>query len=225
MTQHKTARAGLAAFGFAAAAVSLALLAAPASAQSISKQGFNFNNVPGCPGKAPVTNGTVNTIGTDKFSDGSPLPSCGGRETNGTIITTYKLVWTGRVWAKYPPSVQQTNTAPPTPTVAAPPKTVPGIAPSGPTVSPAIVATLPAGILNGQQVYLFQKNWVGLVASGGGNWNTRLVASGGGNLVASGGGNYNLQSVGSGGAVKTTAGNVALSAADVARYKAAMGIR
>lgn len=74
---------------------------------SPSRQGFNFN-VPACPVTADANSGT------DKFSDGTPLPSCGGRLVQGNTITTFKLIWTGRIWAIYSPSMQ-------TVTIAAPP--------------------------------------------------------------------------------------------------------
>ena len=65
-----------------------------ASAQSISKQGFNFNPSP-CPSAAQYQ--SLPSIGTDRFSDGTPLPSCGGT-FNGT---PFKMIWTGRYWAVY----------------------------------------------------------------------------------------------------------------------------
>ncbi|HTR84534.1 MAG TPA: hypothetical protein VMI56_08655 [Reyranella sp.] len=204
----------------------LAALAPAVQAQSISKQGFNFNPPP-CPGRSTGT-----TIQTNKFSDGSPLPSCGGREQTGNVIKTYELVWTGHVWAEYTPSVKTTTLAPP-PAPAAP-VAAPAHAPSTtPTLSSSLVSTLPEGSFNGTPVVLYQGNWVSLVASGGGNFATHLVASGGGNLVASGGGNlvgpsggtYTVQSVGSGGQVHTSAGVIMLNAANVTKYKQAMGIR
>lgn len=220
-------------FVVSVAGVGLVLLVAPTvEAQSISKQGFNFNPPP-CPGRS-----TGATISTNKFSDGTPLPSCGGREQNGTTIKTYELVWTGHVWAEYPPSAKVVSTVP----LAAPGAGNLPRSPGTPSLTPSIVSTLPQGIMNGTSVYLYQNNWVSLVASGGGNYTTTLVASGAGNLVASGGGNlvasgggnlvgpsggtYSLQSVGSGGTVRTSAGhNIVLNAANLAKYKRATGTR
>lgn len=73
---------------FIAIGIASCLVAGPAGAQQISRHGFNFNPPP-CPGSATAA------TNVDKFADGGPLPSCGGRETHGAQITTYKLVWTG----------------------------------------------------------------------------------------------------------------------------------
>ena len=179
----------------------LLVITISSSALAISKRGFN-SNVPGC----PVGDVTA-TINTDKFDDGTPLPSCGGRKVNGTMITTYKLVWSGQNWAKYPPSIKTVNTA-----------VLPNLGVSrGDFVPQSTLSDLPQGALNGRPVYLFQRNWVSLAsAPQGGGYTATLVASGGGNLVASGGGNI----------VNTNSGNILLNGgANLARYKLAMGLR
>lgn len=86
----------------------------PAVPGAVNRAGFNFNNVPPCPGASAYT------TSTDRFTDGTPLPSCGGREQVGNQITTYKLVWMGNVWAKFLPSVQVATLAPPAPQPIAP---------------------------------------------------------------------------------------------------------
>lgn len=48
------------------------------AAQQIGRPGFNFDNIPPCPGHA------VSSVMVDKFTDGAPLPSCGGREWGPT---------------------------------------------------------------------------------------------------------------------------------------------
>jgi hypothetical protein len=199
----------------------LSVLAAAAHAQSISKQGFNFN-VPPCPGKSTGVTTTVNT-----FSDHTPLPSCGGREQNGNTIKTYELVWTGHAWAEYMPSVKVT--------VVQSQAANQLVGSSGGTIAitPSIIGTLPEGTLGSTAVYLYQGNWVSLVASGAGNFTPHLVASGAGNLITNdggtlvgpSGGTYSLQSVNAVDAVRTGAGVIKMNAANIAKYKQAEGKR
>jgi hypothetical protein len=97
------------------------VLAANAWGQAITRGSGNFTNIPPCPGRSSGA-----TINTNRFADGAPLPSCGGREQSGNTIKTYELVWTGHVWAEYAPSVKVTTLAPANPTQPAKPeRTVP----------------------------------------------------------------------------------------------------
>jgi hypothetical protein len=169
--------------------------------------------VPPCPGIAHAV------INTDRASNGAPLPSCGGREVNGNIITTYKLVWYNGAWLKFGPSVKTVNIAPPPPNL---------IVHAGPTVGGPIlnqsqISNLPqgrclSGACQNQTVYFYQGNWYSLIASGGGNYSARLIASGGGNMIASGGGNI----------VSTNGGTAQImlnAGANLDRYRAAVGLR
>lgn len=181
---------------------SFALCAVPASAQSYNKRDPHFNNVPGCPANSNIT------VNTDKFSDGTPLPSCGGRVVSGTRVTTWKMVWTGTAWATVGGTTKVVDTPPPPPPSVFSP-------PSRRDVGLRIdtINSLPHGHLGAQDVYLYQGNWVTLVAAGGGNYTTKIIAAGGGNLVAAGGGNI----------VSTNGGNILLNGgANITRYTQAM---
>lgn len=74
------------------------------TASRISRQGFN-SNVPACPTNATPEDSAhmaaLPTVQIDTFSDGTRLPSCGGRQ--GHI--EFKMVWLGTGWAKYGPSI------------------------------------------------------------------------------------------------------------------------
>lgn len=93
-----------------AVALSLAIASA-ASAQVIAnrpnKQGFNYNLAP-CP-QPPATN-SLPYVGFDTFADGTPLPSCGGRDQAGL----FKMVWLGNGWARLNPTPSP-GTVPPCP--------------------------------------------------------------------------------------------------------------
>lgn len=169
-------------------AVAWALLAVPAGAQQISKQGFNYN-LPPCPQAAQYAG--LRTINTDRFTDGSALPSCGGT-LNGH---PFKMVWTGRDWEKYGPSVAALPAVPAQNTVIRPVQPVQPAQPHTARLSDfhnvGSLTMLPQGAKAGDSTtyYKVGGTWYRVaqqvIASGGGN----VIASGGGNVIASGGGN------------------------------------
>lgn len=168
-----------------AAVAAWALLAGSADAQSISKQNFNYN-LPSCP--QPAQYGGLRTINTDRFTDGSPLPSCGGT-LNGH---PFKMVWTGHDWEKYGPSVAAIPSAPAQGTVIRPVQPVqPHTARLTDFHNVGSLVSLPQGVKAGDSTTYYKVNgtWYHVaqqvIASGGGN----VIASGGGNVIASGGGN------------------------------------
>lgn len=135
-----------------AIATAALVVAEDAAAQPISKAGFNYN-VPACPTAGQYA--SLATINVDRFSDGSPLPSCGGIQGN----VRFKMVWTGKAWAKYGPSIQVVTPVtvpqpqplpsprpPPAPTPAPRPSPVPAPAPRPtpppPPNDPAIVGAI-----------------------------------------------------------------------------------
>ncbi|MES2392063.1 MAG: hypothetical protein V4555_10510, partial [Acidobacteriota bacterium] len=72
-------------------------------------------NVPPCPQLAQYA--SLQTIYANTYSNGAPMPSCGGMQGN----VRFTMVWTGSYWAKYGPSiqtVQAVNTPTPAPAPA-----------------------------------------------------------------------------------------------------------
>lgn len=152
-----------------------------ASAQAITKQGFNFNPAP-CP-TAPAQYSALRAIGIDKFTDGTPLPSCGGM-FNGR---PFKMVWTGArsqpPWQAWAVFGGLPAAAPSLPRVNIQPIQRPAV-PAGIRFAPNQLNLAPSGTLRstGQTVYRINGSWY-LITNDGGTLMGRLVAAGAGNLA------------------------------------------
>ena len=80
----------------------------PLGSPPFERAGFGYNLTP-CPVGAAVSK--LANISVDTFTDGTPLPSCGG--TYGQYV--FKMVWTGFGWALFGPSVKIPPPPPPPP--------------------------------------------------------------------------------------------------------------
>jgi hypothetical protein len=154
--------------GALAAATVVTVSAGAANAQQYDRRNFNWNAA-GCP---PSPAG-LSTVQVDKFTDGSPLPSC-GTTANGHPV---KLVWTGQRWAVFGPSMQ--HAAAPSPPPMAPPKLD-----LVPHASDFRVDSTQLGYSRGRAPAVGQR-----VTYGGKQYVvTQVVAQGGGNLLTDNGG-------------------------------------